>query len=335
LLRAYLRFKQYDEMVQYVATKLPEKDRGSPLVQARVVTAYLARGDSVARTKAADEYAKMLANVGDMGPQVLMIIRDISRWAGNQAASEFLREQGTKHADNALAMVAASYAPLLAGEDDKFAAQAADILAKLPKGEAATMPLRLDVLQNLAATHYKLKQFEPARKAYEEVLEIAPAQSSVRAIALNNLAYLLIEDLKQPAAGLPYAEEAAKLAPNQTNVLDTLGWSLVLSGEYDRGIGVIRAAINAASAQDLVQLASVHYHAAFGLHKRSLQSRQRGQNATADQDLSEAKLDCRSAHGLLTGIRSDGDGLLAKVAALGKELGLDLKAELPAAPAQQ
>ncbi|HOJ74718.1 MAG TPA: tetratricopeptide repeat protein [Phycisphaerae bacterium] len=335
LLQAYLRFKRYDEMLKYVATQLPEQSRSNPLVLARVVTAYLARGDSVARTKAAEEYAKMLANVGDLGPQVLVIIREIPRWGGAQTVAEFLREQAAKHPDNALATVAASYSPLLTGDDEAFVSQATDVLAKLSTGDAASVPLRLDLLQNLATTYHKLKQFESARKAYEELLEIAPPQSGARAIALNNLAYLLVEDLQQPAAGLPYAEEAARLVPNHTNMLDTLGWSLVLSGEYDRGISAIRAALSAASAQDLVQMASVHYHAAFGLHKRSLQSRQRGQNAAADQDLSEAKLDCRRAHDLLTMARSDGDGLLAKVVALGKELGLDLKAELPEAPATQ
>lgn len=335
LLSTYLRFKNYDGLVDYVQTRLPEALRNDPRVLARLATSYLARGDSMARGKAMEAYEKMLSQAGESGSGLLSLIMEMPKLTTPEAAIELVREAAAKHRENALAAMADAYMIQAAGDQDAFIKRATELAEALPKDSPAGMSLRMDALQTLATSYYARKEFDSARKIYEQLLEIAPEGSPIRAIALNNLAYLLVENMGQPTAALPYAKEAARLLPTQTNVLDTLGWNLILVGEHTHGIATIRTAIYAASAQDLPQWAAVHYHAAFGLHQRSLQARQRSQNSQADQDLTEARLDCRRAHELLFMARSDPDGLLPKIVALGKELGITLEGEMPAANAPQ
>jgi putative PEP-CTERM system TPR-repeat lipoprotein len=60
-------------------------------------------------------------------------------------------------------------------------------------------------------------------------------------VAYNNLAWILGE-LKDPQA-LAISEQALKLAPRNSAVLDTYGWQLALSGQAKRGIPYLRDAL--------------------------------------------------------------------------------------------
>lgn len=57
-----------------------------------------------------------------------------------------------------------------------------------------------------------------AEAQYRAVLKSQPYNPT----ALNNLSWLLEKD---PKTALPYAEQAAKIAPNSADILDTLGWT--------------------------------------------------------------------------------------------------------------
>jgi tetratricopeptide (TPR) repeat protein len=71
---------------------------------------------------------------------------------------------------------------------------------------------------------------ESACKAYEEVLKYD--ENNVQ--SLNNLAYALVDKLSRPAEALPYAERAEKLAPDNSDVLDTVGWVFFQNNKGDR-----------------------------------------------------------------------------------------------------
>ncbi|MBN1344178.1 MAG: tetratricopeptide repeat protein [Phycisphaerae bacterium] len=75
-------------------------------------------------------------------------------------------------------------------------------------------------------------------------------------IALNNLAFVLSERLRQPKEALAYARRAAELNPNAVGVLDTLGWCLTLTGDYDGALAVLE------EAYSKVPIVSVCYHLA-------------------------------------------------------------------------
>lgn len=75
------------------------------------------------------------------------------------------------------------------------------------------------------------REGEPAaaRAAYEQVRALNPEHWGT----LNNLAYLLAEELDKADEALPLAERAAALAPGNPQVLDTLGWVQFRAGEFN------------------------------------------------------------------------------------------------------
>ena len=91
----------------------------------------------------------------------------------------------------------------------------------------------------LAGAQHMERQLEEAAATYAKVLRINPKTR----YALNNLAYLLAEDLGRPAEAQRYAERAFQLAREDANVIDTLGWVECLNGDYDAAIGTLRSAL--------------------------------------------------------------------------------------------
>jgi len=72
----------------------------------------------------------------------------------------------------------------------------------------------------LGKVYYDMGQPREAEKAYKKCLEITPSDNA----ALNNLAYLYVDDLNEPEKALPYVEKVIRLRPQDPNVLDTYGW---------------------------------------------------------------------------------------------------------------
>ncbi len=76
------------------------------------------------------------------------------------------------------------------------------------------------VLRSLGEVRYKQEDYAGAKQAYQAALAKAPDNVFI----LNNLAYMLAENLNDAAAALPYAQKAAELMPTDPNMADTLGW---------------------------------------------------------------------------------------------------------------
>ncbi|MCX5662030.1 MAG: tetratricopeptide repeat protein [Planctomycetota bacterium] len=117
----------------------------------------------------------------------------------------------------------------------------ADALARLKKitPPAAGSPDR-DLYDRLLATAYhQTADLENAQAAYRRILQTAPDDATI----LNNLAYLLSEDLNRPADGLPMAERAAQVSPNNAQFLDTLGWIQWRAGQADNALNTLRRSV--------------------------------------------------------------------------------------------
>ena len=69
-------------------------------------------------------------------------------------------------------------------------------------------------------------------RAIDHYRRILPELQPRNAVALNNLAYGLAIHRKAPADGLPFAQKAATLAPNDPAMIDTLGWIQHLLGNH-------------------------------------------------------------------------------------------------------
>lgn len=81
-------------------------------------------------------------------------------------------------------------------------------------------------------------------------------------IAANNLAYLLIEFARQPDEALKYAQQAKRLAPDNTAVDDTIGWALYHKGLFATAITHLEpAAAHSKSAVRKFHLAMAYFKA--------------------------------------------------------------------------
>ena len=84
----------------------------------------------------------------------------------------------------------------------------------------------------LAALESELGNHQAAVEHYRKVVAADPRN----VLALNNLAYLLIEHAGQPDEALQLAQKAKELAPESPAVDDTLGWAYYHKGLYGSAI---------------------------------------------------------------------------------------------------
>lgn len=115
-------------------------------------------------------------------------------------------------------------------------AEADALVAKWLKAEPKDVAVRL----YLAEREMAGRQFKSAAAQYKAVLAVQPDN----VLALNNLAWVSGE-LGDPQA-LAYAERAARLAPQNANVLDTFASLLVRKGELDKGLELHQRAVQMA-----------------------------------------------------------------------------------------
>ena len=90
-----------------------------------------------------------------------------------------------------------------------------------------------------------------AREAYEKALQINPRTP----LALNNLAYLLVDKFNDPEKALQYATQARQIVPDDPGIADTLGWAQYQRGQYAEALSLLRE-----SAAKLDTVAEVQYH---------------------------------------------------------------------------
>jgi putative PEP-CTERM system TPR-repeat lipoprotein len=96
-------------------------------------------------------------------------------------------------------------------------------------------------------------------KAIEEYRKLLDYDAD-NVTALNNLAWLYQEE--NNPEGLRYAERAYQLVPNRPEVIDTLGWLLVQTGDTNRGLVLLQEAATKAP-----HIADIRYHMAAALAK--------------------------------------------------------------------
>jgi tetratricopeptide (TPR) repeat protein len=184
----------------------------------------------------------------------------------------------------------------------------AALLQQTPEGLTEARDLWVLVLQDasdenqivlpvtsLATLSYALKDFDGCQKYYEQLLahyrKIDEESSDVNvkgyiAGVLNNMAYLLADDLNRPEEALPYIEEAVRLARDTGAILDTQGWILILVGRYREGIGVLTRAIEL--EQDA---AEYHLHAAEGYAREGTEMASAAREFNRARELAEAQGD--------------------------------------------
>ena len=99
--------------------------------------------------------------------------------------------------------------------------------------------------------HERLKHFDAARKAYEEILTINP--NSPR--ALHNLAVLYSEHLGNLDVAYDLAKKARETARNEPRTADTLGWISFKKGDYGNALPLLQE-----SASKLPNEPEIQFH---------------------------------------------------------------------------
>jgi tetratricopeptide (TPR) repeat protein len=229
LLRVLGKSNNNQELIDIVTTKVPKENRTSE-IQAFYAGALAKSGK---QAEALQEFRKA---VGDARS-----FNEHSSTAGYMAECLGLKQ--------AIALVEQDYAkktdkteltPLLLSTLyalDNRKPQALPLAAEAVA--AAKDPSRKAIcLASQGIVLYDLGKKEEAAAAYTEALRLREDLT-----VLNNLAYVLADDLKRPKEALPYAERAVRYA-RDASILDTMGWCLFLTGKAQDAIGMLGEAIN-------------------------------------------------------------------------------------------
>lgn len=121
--------------------------------------------------------------------------------------------------------------------------------------EATELAPRLVGTQmQLAILYEQTGKFDAAIERYRRVLDMQPNLAA----ALNNLAYALAVHKNNPAEALPLAQRALATAPDEPNLLDTLGWIQHVSGDDAAAAMTFEHALRAKPRS-----AEIHLHAAI------------------------------------------------------------------------
>lgn len=103
------------------------------------------------------------------------------------------------------------------------------------------LPANTLVIGELALALQSAGRIQEARDAYEQAIKLNPEDGT----ALNNLAYLIAEsgsgDLDQ---ALTYAQRAKQVAPNLSEVSDTLGWIYLKKNMSDNAMDIFQGLVN-------------------------------------------------------------------------------------------
>jgi uncharacterized protein (TIGR03790 family) len=143
---------------------------------------------------------------------------------------------------------------LLAMRGDRVAARTAYEEATAQSPQIASAQLQLALMADQAS------QTDAAVERYRRVLAVEPRN----VLALNNLAYRLATDAKKPAEALPLAVEAAKLAPQDPTILDTLAWTQYLLGDHAAAVKTMAGALKASPNNVEIRLHAAAIYAASG-----------------------------------------------------------------------
>jgi len=91
---------------------------------------------------------------------------------------------------------------------------------------------RATVNRDLGMTYWLMGKLPEAEAAYLAVLKVLPED----VMAMNDLAYMYVDQLDRPDEAVPYARKAAAAMPTDGSVADTLGWSLAKSGRLEEAL---------------------------------------------------------------------------------------------------
>ncbi|MCK4375402.1 MAG: tetratricopeptide repeat protein [Candidatus Brocadiae bacterium] len=190
----------------------------------------------------------------------------LDRWGKHQEAVALWERLVGDHPDLAFARSLLSDSHALHGDIERAVRVREEALLHASPEDAGMIQLRLGELYAIQG------RLEAAVSSYEAAIrhrDVAPH-------ACNNLAYLLATRKGDPAAALPLAERARRLAGPTPAILETLGWIHYLKGDAQQAVEYLEKA-----KAGLPNVATLRYH--LGMAYRAA-----GRRAEARAELEEA-----------------------------------------------
>ena len=226
LCMAQIRAKRPEEVIETLGEN-PEFVQTHPLLNA-VRGWALADLDRTEEAKAA--YRKAI-DASTSLLQMRLVARHISAGIGYRA-KDLLEEAMTEDNDVIVTLVLAEYDL----EDHDFESTARR-LKLIDDKVPFDSPQRKKWDDMLSIALHQIGDYEGARIAYERLIQQNPNDLQ----SLNNLAYMLSENLGRPDEAMQYVEKANELMPNNAQILDTLGWVQFLAGQREDALRTLRA----------------------------------------------------------------------------------------------
>ncbi len=198
LLRTQIEAKHYNEAIDYVEKTMPEACAGAG-GQGATGGGVLPAGRQREGAGPAERSGRGIGQ--GPGSQPGDDAGGHGR-SGAERAAEILKERIAADPDN---LIVRYMLVAMLGERkqwDEAEKYSAELLTKATSDSDKAM-----VLRQRGALLYQANKREQAAKAFEEMLKVAPDDPD----GINNVAYILAEDLNRPKEALPYAKRAADL----------------------------------------------------------------------------------------------------------------------------
>lgn len=177
--------------------------------------------------------------------------------AKNNASTAFNHYLAALNKDdtNIIALVKLSQVSHLKNLSNKFIVKLTSLVEKYPERA---------IQRHTFADHlFEQNKLEQARFQYQRLI-MQDIPSEKRAWALNNLAIIYQRENSYQAAA-DVSQQAFAMLPNPI-IIDTLGWSLTLLGDVEKGLAYLRQAFSMLSTDPRIQ-----YHIAYALVKLNRQ----------------------------------------------------------------
>lgn len=121
-------------------------------------------------------------------------------------------------------------------------ASALEVLNRIDKSIADDQELMVFYLRVQGIGQQQLKKYKDAEASYRTLLKLTPKD----VVSLNNLAYMLANELNRPEEAIPLIQQARDIEPDNPNILDTQGVVMLKSGRLDDAERVLRMSLRLA-----------------------------------------------------------------------------------------
>ncbi|MBN2559654.1 MAG: tetratricopeptide repeat protein [Phycisphaerae bacterium] len=231
LFAAYRSAGRPADIIRFAEEKLSARLLDNqPDALASLAWAYARGGDE---SKCFETYGRALAAAKDF-PKQTQIVAEMRSVFGEEAVLARIRARVEANPENVANLEVLVHLLYISGKSEE-AIDICDRIAEVAVNDTDKVFAALAQGLLLESLHRHLE----AKAKYEEALKIDPQQRT----ALNNLAYLLADQLDNAAEALPYAWQAYRLKSDDSGVLDTLGWALAKSDRLVEAEGMLLRAL--------------------------------------------------------------------------------------------